>query len=427
MKKLFYLLSVSIVFMFSLVNVCAQDTKIAVYLDGKPISTSQDPIIDNETILVPFRNIFEALNFDIKWDEFSETITGSSNTTSISLKIGDKTAYVNNQEKQLSVAPRIEQGSTMVPLRFIAEAAGYDVKWNPEDRRVLIGEGEIEGEIRLSNVYNSGNFMDVNSIYVVDGTDEFSGYKKLMGHPYENIMAIYYQGTNSSHMITTKDLNYNPNEMITWSYQGKTFKNSRKDIYSFLVDSSKLSSYIGNSIMSQTTQQIVFGNVYDDWIRSEIISQDAVKIVDAYLEKIEGVQKVNRFSKSDFEKVIDNFPTNETIYNLDGITSDPRNEKSDEFYLQYNDFKNKWIGEDELKTNYNISTIWLRDKIHLTKGDKKLIIDNAPDSKFEVGTFYEGNNIVFQYVKNFEAGGDTIELNQIFFERNSLINAGLLK
>lgn len=215
--------------------------------------------------------------------------------------------------------------------------------------------------------------------------------------------------------------------LIRWSYQAKTYKHYRKDIYSFLVDFLKLSPYIGNTIMSQTTQQMVFGNVYDDWIRSEIISQDAVRIVNAYLEKIEGVQKVDRFSTSDVKKVMDNLPTNENIYNLDGITNDPRNEKSDEFYLQYSNFENKWIWEDELKTDYNISTIWLRDKIHLIKGDEKLIIDNAPDSKFEAGTFYEGNNIVFQYIKNFEAGGDTIELNQIFFERNSLINAGFLK
>lgn len=59
----------------------------------------------------------------------------------IVLEIGSTTALVDGREITLDVAPRIEQGRTLVPIRFIAEALGHRVDWEPKPgpvKQVLI-------------------------------------------------------------------------------------------------------------------------------------------------------------------------------------------------------------------------------------------------------------------------------------------------
>lgn len=56
----------------------------------------------------------------------------------ITLRIGDRSYLVDNQVKTMDVAPFIRDGRTMVTLRFIAEAFGYWVDWDPDTRTVTI-------------------------------------------------------------------------------------------------------------------------------------------------------------------------------------------------------------------------------------------------------------------------------------------------
>jgi hypothetical protein len=56
----------------------------------------------------------------------------------IELKIGQKKALVNGKTVELDVAPKIENGRTLVPIRFISEALGCDVDWDSLTRTVYI-------------------------------------------------------------------------------------------------------------------------------------------------------------------------------------------------------------------------------------------------------------------------------------------------
>ena len=56
----------------------------------------------------------------------------------IELKIGQKNAIVDGKTVELDVAPKIENGRTLVPIRFIAEALGCDVDWDSLTRTVYI-------------------------------------------------------------------------------------------------------------------------------------------------------------------------------------------------------------------------------------------------------------------------------------------------
>ena len=55
----------------------------------------------------------------------------------IVLRIGDRNTLYNDKPKRLDVAPMIINGRTMVPLRYIGEAIGCEVKWNGDERSTI--------------------------------------------------------------------------------------------------------------------------------------------------------------------------------------------------------------------------------------------------------------------------------------------------
>ncbi|WP_028550594.1 copper amine oxidase N-terminal domain-containing protein [Paenibacillus sp. UNC451MF] len=107
----------------------AAERPIRVYLDNKLIKFEVQPILENGTTLVPFRAIFEKLGLAVSWDADTETVTGTKDGLTIELAIDDTDAYVNDQLNELELAPRLVEGNTLVPLRFVSEASGKDVKW----------------------------------------------------------------------------------------------------------------------------------------------------------------------------------------------------------------------------------------------------------------------------------------------------------
>ena len=64
--------------------------------------------------------------------------------TMIWLQIGNTKAKINGKETTLSVPPQIIKGNTMVPLRFIAEAFGCKVDWNGSEKKITITRGTFE-------------------------------------------------------------------------------------------------------------------------------------------------------------------------------------------------------------------------------------------------------------------------------------------
>lgn len=113
-------------------------TNIRIYVDGVELVTRQAPIIQSNTTLVPLRGIFEELNARVVWNQKAQTITAYKGSNTVMLKIGSKAATVNGQSVTLDVPARAINGNTVVPLRFIGESLGQDVRWNAASQSVLI-------------------------------------------------------------------------------------------------------------------------------------------------------------------------------------------------------------------------------------------------------------------------------------------------
>ncbi|WP_339311477.1 stalk domain-containing protein [Paenibacillus sp. FSL M7-0896] len=162
MKKLVSLLGISLLALVLAVPAFAADKPIKVYINGSNLAfTAGTPYLKNNTVLVPFRVVFEKLGLQVLWDSKTGTVTGTGTGLDISLKVGSKRASVNGTVKQLTVAPVSNAGTTYIPLRFIAEATGGTAVWDAASRSVKItvspssasSEQEIKAIIQLANQY----------------------------------------------------------------------------------------------------------------------------------------------------------------------------------------------------------------------------------------------------------------------------------
>jgi len=96
------------------------------------------PRIINGRTMVPLRFVAEALGANVLWDAATNAVNITLGETRVSLTIGSPTATVNGQTVLLDVAPLVERGRTLVPVRFLSEAFGYEVVWHSVSNRIEI-------------------------------------------------------------------------------------------------------------------------------------------------------------------------------------------------------------------------------------------------------------------------------------------------
>lgn len=165
---------------FTLITNCFA---IDLYVDGRKLEPDVPPVVVNNSTLVPMRAIFEALKADIQWDGATETVTAKKDATTISIKLGSKTASVNGQAKTLDVPAQTINDRTMVPVRFVAEAMNGKVTWEEDTQTVYIATTDNYDGYRLAptTIFTSGQTVTdlVGTFMYVDGV--VSEYKNILG------------------------------------------------------------------------------------------------------------------------------------------------------------------------------------------------------------------------------------------------------
>src|SRR5690625_3729292 len=115
-----------VVSMFASVAVAA-DRTIGLVVDGEQLQPDVPPqMIDNRT-LVPVRWVSEALGADIKWDqENNRVLVNSSDDTPVT-DSSDIQLIVDGEVLQPDVPPQLIDNRTMVPIRWVSEALGAEI------------------------------------------------------------------------------------------------------------------------------------------------------------------------------------------------------------------------------------------------------------------------------------------------------------
>lgn len=134
------LLSVLFVILSAMPGSAARPTlKYQVTFNGHPVLFDVQPeVVGVGTTMVPFRAIFEKMGAKVEYDDASKVVTATRDSTTIKLTIGSTTASVNGSDRSLPEAPAIKDGRTLIPLRFVSEAMGAEVKFDAATTAISI-------------------------------------------------------------------------------------------------------------------------------------------------------------------------------------------------------------------------------------------------------------------------------------------------
>ncbi len=150
MKKLFATFLATVmctasVFASPFVEVCttpAEDESEVLYKDGTTKRTTPpvtllyingdavynaDPVIKNGTTLVPLRYIAELYSCDVDWDAEKRSVEIEKGELEIECSIGANTIFVNDMPVNISNSAEIIDQRTYVPIRAISDAFGAEV------------------------------------------------------------------------------------------------------------------------------------------------------------------------------------------------------------------------------------------------------------------------------------------------------------
>lgn len=149
MKRIFsFLMALALLLTFAAPSqVSAATPQVKVTIDGQLQSYEQPPVIIGGRTMVPMRAIFEALGAKVTWDNATRTVTATKGHTEVKLTIDSDIIHKDGTTMKMDAKALIVNSRTMVPVRFVANAMGALVEWDPKTYTVIIASAELSSII----------------------------------------------------------------------------------------------------------------------------------------------------------------------------------------------------------------------------------------------------------------------------------------
>lgn len=207
-KKIVSLFTIFLsVFLLRLITAEAFTNALTVFVNGKRLCA--DSQISNDRTMVPMRAIFEALGYGVEYDKDTHTAIAGEKPAVLQPKREDGVIRisVNGAYVDMDTDPYVDNGTTYVPARFIADSAGEAVEWDAAANAVYIGKV-------------------AHDTYKAFKVDANYGYGSSL-HSLDNSNLLFIKGRNDILYCTTQD---NSTAVIYKSYTEKFKENTFADM-----------------------------------------------------------------------------------------------------------------------------------------------------------------------------------------------------
>ncbi|GGA03306.1 hypothetical protein GCM10008018_56590 [Paenibacillus marchantiophytorum] len=163
------------------INLVAVAGKV-IEVNGSILDLDVPPVLVEGSTLVPLRSILESLGLHLEWNSETKTIKATKDGTNMVLQVDNPVATVNGKSVTLAVSPKIINGATLVPIRFISESVGAQVDYdsyqptevnntallnglNPSFAAKLRVYGEASDTLLRAHEGNSGNLEAATAVW----------------------------------------------------------------------------------------------------------------------------------------------------------------------------------------------------------------------------------------------------------------------
>jgi len=129
---------------------------VNVTIDGVQVDfEGQAPTIIHGRTLVPVRGVFEALGFDVDWNQDTQRVTLTNEDYTVVITVGNPVFTTNGEEFLLDVPAQIIGGRTMLPIRHVLESVGGIVSWNQAAMTVQVRSAALDLSGSITEQYIS--------------------------------------------------------------------------------------------------------------------------------------------------------------------------------------------------------------------------------------------------------------------------------
>ena len=113
-------------------------TPLKVSLNGFKVNYDVEPVVINDRTLVPMRKTFEALGAGVAWNQDEQAAYAIGNGKLIIMPVGSNIVKVNGEDVVSDVPIQIINDRTLIPLRFVSELLGAEVKYDGVQGSIFI-------------------------------------------------------------------------------------------------------------------------------------------------------------------------------------------------------------------------------------------------------------------------------------------------
>ena len=129
------------------VQAFAAEQSINLTLDGEKLQLDVSPLLQDNRTLIPIRTLSEELGLEVDWNASTQTATIVDQDLSIQLKVGSNEVTINGEKEKIEVPAMINKERIFVPIRFVMETYGLEVKWDQTSKTV-----QLQSSILVENM-----------------------------------------------------------------------------------------------------------------------------------------------------------------------------------------------------------------------------------------------------------------------------------
>lgn len=303
MKKM-RLLFVLILVLGLTLQVSASETRpINTCIDGEAVSFTTDPIVVDDILFLPLRELFENLGYTVKWDNATKSILCEKTNKKIYLQKGSNTARVNDSIYTLESMLMEKDGVTLIPLKEFSELTKSKGKYDIVNKMALITtEGTvlkrettkliiqcINSDLIGKSDASASEFAGVKyypiDLYGVPGTGKNAGGLVIKGMAnsdrYEVVVFYKKEGSvESLHYYYNDKQQPNMDEVFYWKKDGVPQSGSRRWLYSYF---NTLASLGCSTKAEFGNYNASYNKVLDEWFMNRTMDTEVEFLVNDFL------------------------------------------------------------------------------------------------------------------------------------------------
>lgn len=220
-------------------------------INDRLVQPEEEAFIEEGTTFIPLRGVLEELGASVVWEEENQAVVIHADRIRVELVIGSDAAKITKTvdgatvEEYLPLAApaRIVKERTFIPVRFVAEALGFNVDWVAETETIIIAGSFLNQQQIIEKVDITGDIVQLESTTIlVEGP--VAG-----GAQYDKAYVSFHEDTEIVSGETKES--FDPKDLEVGMMVEVVFDGSLRDSYPVQAKAKRITVYENNSFRQE--------------------------------------------------------------------------------------------------------------------------------------------------------------------------------